>query len=249
MNKNRNRINLTFCCVKGFYLISVFCFLILYRNAAAYFETEINRGSDVISYNDFISETGAAIDQLEQQDTGFFRLEKDFQRDINDSMQFSYNGISHYSSTVKPVIMSFLSKLGFNQTYYWTRYGRGSTVFADSLLGIKYLLSKNGSIPKPYTKNFTENGITVFENPFALPVGFAAGQSLVLGTDIYSDNLFEIQNSIFQSLSGDKGRVLLYAAEPPLISYQNITVESGEDVFPYMKKLIRLQMVLSSGKL
>lgn len=216
-------------------LISAFCFLNLYGIAAAHFETDIYGAAEEESYNDFITETGAVIDQLEQMDPGFYRLEKDFQRDINDPMQFSYNGISHYSSTVKPVILSFLSKLGFNQTYYWTRYGRGSTVFADSLLGIKYLLSKDESISKPYSKKFTENGITVFENPFALPVGFAAGKSLVLGADIYSDNLFEIQNNIFQSLTGDTGRDLFYATAAPLISYQNITVESGEDETVYKK--------------
>ncbi len=108
-------------------------------------------------------------------------------------------------------------------------------MFADSLLGIKYLLSKDESISKPYSKKFTENGITVFENPFALPVGFAAGKSLVLGADIYSDNLFEIQNNIFQSLTGDTGRDLFYATAAPLISYQNITVESGEDETVYKK--------------
>jgi hypothetical protein len=131
--------------------------------------------------------------------------------------------------------LDFLAKLGINQTYYWTRYGSGSTAFADSLLGIRYFLSRDEVLLKAYTKRFSQDGIHVYENPAAFPISFLVGKSVVLGTDVYTKNLFEIQNQLYYSLGGEADKQLLIPAKNPGTSLQNINTVKDENGILYAK--------------
>jgi len=94
---------------------------------------------DVSYFTDYARNTGRAIAGVKNGDGGFYRIEKTFIYNMNDSMLFDYAGITHFSSTQKNPIKAFLEKLGFRKYYdYWVFYGSGSTVWADSLLGVKY---------------------------------------------------------------------------------------------------------------
>jgi len=92
--------------------------------------------------------------------------------------------------------------MGVNQIYYYTEYGEGSTTAVDSLLGIKYILSKTDDFLKPYPEIKSENGIYFFQNPFALPLGFIVSKE-VFSLAGYTDDLFVLQNQIFSSLTGN----------------------------------------------
>lgn len=191
--------------------------------------------SNSSSYSEFITKMDSILNRIYQMDGSFYRIEKDFQRDLNDAMQFRYHGLSHYSSTTKTDTLNFLSKLGINQTYYWTRYGSGSTAFTDSLLGIRYFLSRDELSTKAYPKRFSQDGINVYENPAAFPISFLVGKSAVLGTDVYTKNLFDLQNQLFHSLGGETERQLLIPAKNPEISLQNINTVKDENGTLYAK--------------
>jgi uncharacterized membrane protein YfhO len=156
---------------------------------------------DVSYFTDYARNTGNAIAGVKSGDSGFYRIEKTFIYNMNDSMLFEYAGITHFSSTQKNPIKAFLEKLGFRKYYdYWVFYGSGSTVWADSLLGVKYLLTDTGTI-KPYNTISEDNGVTVLRNPYALPLGFAAPADAG-SVDISGEtSLFEAQNSMFRSLA------------------------------------------------
>ncbi len=173
--------------------------------------------------------------QIETFDPAFYRIEKDFQRSTNDPMRFAYNGLSHYSSTVSSNVLNFLAKLGYKQTYYWTRYGQGSTVFSESLLGVKYLLSDHETLSKPYRPCFTEEGVTVFENPYAFPIGFSAENDLVLETGLYSTDLFQIQNNLFQTFAGERTDRLLNEANGITRRLENLQPFTEENESGYRK--------------
>lgn len=112
-------------------------------------------------YTSFVDETLPAVRAVQAQDGAFYRMEKDFQygyeqngflyRSRNDAMLLGYNGISHYSSSDKLAVKALVGALGFRNcvqgggAYYYT----GSTNFAASLLGLKYVLSRQASEGTP----------------------------------------------------------------------------------------------------
>lgn len=159
------------------------------------------RSNTTEDYASYYTENLPLINQIKSMDDAFYRIEKSYSRTSNDPMLLNYNGIIHYSSTMNHHITDFLAKAGFRihapyRIYYWD----GSDIAADSLLGIKYLVSGK-RIAKPYTPVFSERH-TVYENPYALPLMFTASESLsqtVLNDDFGG---FEIQNRIFSALTG-----------------------------------------------
>ncbi len=95
------------------------------------------------SYEGFVENGRIAVDKMEQHDNGLYRSEKTYTRCINDNMAFGLKGLTHSSSVMNAKILSFIETLGYNSRSYYTRYD-GTTELADSLLGIKYVLDRDG---------------------------------------------------------------------------------------------------------
>ena len=145
------------------------------------------------SYTQFYEELKPLVDRAEA-DEGFYRIEKTFERSKNDAMTLGYNGITHYSSAYNGQINEFTRNLGFAQTHFWNSY-YGSTPITDSLFSVKYIMSRS-SVPSFYSKAARSGETVLYQNPFALPVGFMAE-----GTEITGRG-FEAQSSMLSSLSG-----------------------------------------------
>ena len=167
-------------------------------------KTAYDRSETRASFNNFYMENKALIDEIKGKDNDLYRLEKTYFHDANDSFLLDYSGISHFSSTLKYKIMQFLPAAGYR--FYPTRfeYGEGSTVTMDSMLGIRYLVTDQESIGKPYDAVFTKGNKTVYSNPYSLPVGFMVPDNAGLDTDILSVcDHFSFQNIMFSALSGN----------------------------------------------
>jgi len=201
-------------------LIMFFVFsYILYKKKTKYliylviFDLIINTGSGVFmitnsdkqsaySYKNYVINTKEVIDSI--KDDSFYRLEKTFDREINesmlsinDSMIFGFSGISHFDSTSKASTESFLENLGFRRLLTRSFYNmNGGTTLADSLLGIKYVLSKENY--KNYNKILNKNEIGVYENPYFLGIGYGIKSDDV----VLKDNVFENQNNIIKAFTG-----------------------------------------------
>lgn len=145
------------------------------------------------SYTQFYQELKPLVD-IAEADKGFYRIEKTFERSKNDAMTLGYNGITHYSSAYNGQINDFTRNLGFAQTHFWNSY-YGSTPITDSLFSVKYIMSRSGT-PSFYSEAARSGETVLYQNPFALPVGFMAK-----GTDITGRG-FEAQSSMLSSLSG-----------------------------------------------
>lgn len=164
-------------------------------------KTAYQRSETVSDFQQFFSDNLPVIQALNEYDSEFFRTEKTYSRDANDAMSLGYHGISHYSSTLNFNLMKFLPKMGYRYYPWRFLYGEGSTIASDSLLSIRYLISDQPSVLKPYTAVFSEAGKTVFSNPYSLPISFAAvsNQAALSG-----NNPFESQNIIFRNLTGEE---------------------------------------------
>ena len=91
-------------------------------------------------------ESGSA-DAIKAYDSGFYRVAESKggglpQGSLNTPMKYAYNGVSHFSSTEKNAVKRFMADLGYiSYKEFGASYGTGSTMAADSLLGIKYVYS------------------------------------------------------------------------------------------------------------
>ena len=95
------------------------------------------------SYEGFVENGRIAVEKMESHDSGLYRSEKTYTRCINDNMAFGLKGLTHSSSVMNAKTLSFIETLGYNSRSYYTRYD-GTTELADSLLGIKYVLDRDG---------------------------------------------------------------------------------------------------------
>lgn len=161
------------------------------------------------TYADFIQNTGRAVDYVKETDDGFYRMEKNFHRSQNDAMLFSYHGLSHFSSTEPVFTKVFMRKMGLPTEYdFLAWYEEGSTAEVDSLLGVKYLLSKETLAgEKDYTLLGETNGINIYRNENALPIAMLCNEKITQ-VSLEETDLFVLHNKIWQGLTGNSGTIL-----------------------------------------
>ena len=152
------------------------------------------------------------ISYIKSGDDGFYRIEKDFDRAINDPSMFDYVGLSHDSSCEKDELIDWLENFGFCRTVYFTYYNGGSTSFVDDLFGIKYYVSRFDSIEKPYEHLDYSGKYHAYFNENALPMAYIAPNGL-REEDVTRGNTFEMQNRLVSHWSD---RPVYLKADPSL---------------------------------
>ena len=190
----------------------------------------VNRGS----YRQFVRESGAAVQYVKELDPGFYRLEKTFSRKECDPMLLDYNGLSHYSSTEKTSVKYFMGQTGFRNNGNWSYYNRGSTYAMDSILGVKYVLSKKEETDLPYEQAGLSGGICVYRNPYALPIGFMADDS-VLSWDVNNPRKFRLQNELWKAICPELDKDIFIPETVTRVRTRNLK-NSPDNPSTYQKK-------------
>ncbi len=196
----------------GVILIFVVSFAeMLYSSRTAYLSLNAAGGvlPEMKRFTDDYKEISSAVSYVKSQDDGFYRLEKDFDRAVNDAALFDYIGLSHDSSCEKDEIIDWLKNFGFCRTVYYTYYNGGSTSFVDCLFGVRYYLSRFDEVLKPYEHLPYEGKYHAYRNDHALPMAFTAPEGL-LGYAFDEGNTFEKQNRI-ASYWGTPGDIYIKA--------------------------------------
>lgn len=177
-------------------------------------------------YQAYIEKVEPVIDQIKTEDQTFYRIEKNFQRNHNDAMQFAYNGLSHNSSCEKDYVKEFASKMGFRNFGIWAFYNEGSTSFVDCFLGVRYFISKYDTTNKPYVEEFHTDDTYVFRNPYALPLAFGMKEK-ILNIQMNQMNLFEIQNDTAKAFGTEDN--IYTKASVTKTTMENLTKKSIKD--------------------
>lgn len=100
------------------------------------------------SYNRYITLGRNTVNRIYETDPEpVYRIEKNFQRTVNDAMAFNSFGLAHSSSTLNAKAIQFLRNLGFSYGGHYIRY-QGATYVTDAIFGIKYVMEK-GTVPEP----------------------------------------------------------------------------------------------------
>ena len=205
----------------------------VFANALVTFE-DINQEiwySSRSSYVDFIGESRPVVDSILEEDTGLYRMEKTYHRTVNDPMALKMNGVSHSTSTLNADALSFLNKLGISQREHWSHYSH-TTLAADSLIGIKYVLSKE-PLPSYFSLKETQGEISVYENPYALPILFAVSEKYA-DRNISAPDPMIFQNNLYNKMLDNDVDYFkkLEVSDPTL---ENVRVTSSGAHFVYSK--------------
>lgn len=175
--------------------------------------------------NDRVQSLLAAAE--ESDDSLFYRTEVTKTYTLNDSALYGYNGISQFSSSANVSVTKFMKKLGLygseagNRYYYST-----ATPVVNSMLGIKYLISKSGHLYSTEPSlEFSGSAVSsyMYENKHALSLGYMVESSALEGDVIAHTNPFDYQNKLLQLAAGvDED---CFTPQPvALAAYNNATV-------------------------
>jgi uncharacterized membrane protein YfhO len=175
-----------------------------------------------------------ALRNLEADGTKAYRVGKDynllnryFPISTNEAMAFGYYGVPHYDSSYDDKVQNVLAAFGYTPDRRYQSNYNGIAPVADSILGIKYVISQN-DIPayEPVALYETTDvvavsdandtadsnsaasllawdGGTAYKNPNALPFGFEASNNILQPLEVGDTrNPFAYQNAFLKSLSG-----------------------------------------------
>ena len=189
-------------------------------------------------YNTFNATYRPIVDAVEEYDDGFYRMEKTFHLKSNDNFALQIKGVSNSTSTLNRSTLEFLASMGLYAKSHDAKY-RGGTPVANSLLGIKYLISDDDIdlsdyygdpilTPEDYdfesygyeisypedVSNFTSSSkadnLLVYKNEHALSFAYAADDAWL--TYDYNDyaNPFDQLNAMVTALLGDTETVEIF---------------------------------------
>jgi len=160
-------------------------------------------------YVNFIDKYKPTIDEVLESDTSFYRMEKNPYRKNNENLAFNINGIAASTSTLNANVIALLKNMGFSASSHWAKYFCGNEV-ADSLLGIKYVVSDEGNhVSSLYERSESKDGHLIFKNPYAMSIAFAADSSaknLIL-THTKSISPFYYLEGMLTTLAGQNGTI------------------------------------------
>ena len=96
-----------------------------------------------------------------------------------DAMAYGYASVSGYTSCPENIQLDFLDRIGYRKEYESFNIVNTSFLPADSLLGVRYVLS-GYEIPglREVQGPGVHNGKAVFENPFVLPVAMIVEEGI-----------------------------------------------------------------------
>lgn len=180
-----------------FFELIISLFIILECSCNIYYTFQDSEYLSFDNYQNYVITLNKYISKIKTDDHDFYRIEKSFMRSKNDSMQASYNGITHFDSMYEAEIPTFIGNIGNPKTSVNALY-TNPTLLTDSLLGIKYYLTPNtyhgqnysnspenikypfilrDDVDKNYIRqslfNDDDQYIKVYKNPFALNLGYA----------------------------------------------------------------------------
>ncbi|MBQ9078504.1 MAG: YfhO family protein [Ruminococcus sp.] len=168
--------------------------------------------SDKSTYTEIL-EAPKLVDQLEEYDGSFYRAEKTYDRMVNDNLAYGLKGITHSSSVMNTRAIKLIEAMGYVTQSFESKY-EGNSTLADSLLGIKYVLDNpndSDNVNAEYIKRYSttsmkndneEYTVDVYENPYALSIGFMADDDILRLGHLGNDNTFNSLNNFLSALLG-----------------------------------------------
>ncbi len=168
------------------------------------------------------------------QDKNFKRVKSIYPKLVmNHGMVTKFPSIDHFTSLTDKENMQFLKRLGYSS--YWVKtYSIGGTLFSDALLANQYLISKE-PYESPYYNYISYQGsILFYEHKNSIPYGYFIDHEVDIPKEA---NAFEMQNTIYQSITGSKDNI--FEIDKTLWQKKNLYIYKDEEEDDYLYYHIR----------
>ncbi|WP_348921134.1 YfhO family protein [Enterococcus rotai] len=180
-------------------------------------------------YSEDFSQVEVLLNQAKKRSNHFFRLENLDKRTFNESFAHDYYGVSMFSSVRNRKSSSYLNELGYksNGTNLSISY-ENNTIVMDSLLGIKYNISKQNVMKYGFKKVAAEKDFSLYENTLALPMGVLTDEKIY--EELYSTS----QPGLLANLSGiEKASAVFGFTDLKEVNKENteIVEEGDQEIF------------------
>lgn len=176
-------------------------------------------------YQETVTPVSALIDAVHNHDGTFYRMEIGEQRSGNvgnDPMLYGYYGVGHGGSDDRDFVRLALSELGVRRYNMRNSYGQGITAATDTLLGLKYIISKdNLAEEKGYEKLVDIGQWALYRNPHVLPIAVVTDGPLA-DVSLDLEDIFENLNRTWSAMTGNPAPIFAEENNITFISH-NIT--------------------------
>lgn len=172
------------------------------------------------------------VDRTKTDNDSFYRLENLNPVSANDSINYGYSGVSLFSSIRNRHSSAYLNELGFRSrgTGLNIRYPN-NTLLMDSIVGVKYNISESDPLKFGFFPIDSAGKFSLYENSYALPLGFLADNDIYSVEQPENDNLTS-QTELFNTLSGQEKNYFTFY-QPKVIDKKNVTIEQNENAVTY----------------
>lgn len=165
--------------------------------------------TDSVSYPTKKEDTAAVVEtmrQREEKTVDLWRAEVAMKQTLNDGTMLGYDGISVFSSTVNARVSEFLQSLGIAASVAGNRYVyQEADPFTNLLLGLKYLIDRNGrNVDSAYFDVVERQGeVLLLENKSYLSLGFLVDDNVLEYDATKHTGLpYEQLNHFFHEMTG-----------------------------------------------
>ena len=209
--------------------------------------------SQVDTYN---HEARAQWEAISESDDSAYHFNRTYRRaepcSFNEGMAIGFDELSSYCSAHNGDAIKFLSAIGFSREGEFSVGYDTSVLVPESLLGCKYLTSESYPFGYEQTSYPVANGGSyVYENPYALPLGYGSSLKIEQASLKNTSNPFERQNIWISALLGENfelyqpvssKEVSEDAPDGNMVSRNyNVDIPAGSVVYAYVSTYSALQ--------
>jgi uncharacterized membrane protein YfhO len=194
-----------------------------------------NPGYDVArsQYNLPNKSFATMVKELNQDDQGFYRTNSITGLTINDSIRFGYKGMTNFNTLGNGALHEFMNTIGYSSTLGQRSLVQNQGILtSDALFGFKYMISDKPSNKFGYTEVKCENGICLYKNQYAMPIGFMV-DAHQFTFDMSVDNPFDKQNRLLGPVNNQDQYFQPLKASS--ITYHNLTVTNEGNILSVKK--------------
>ena len=142
----------------------------------------------------------------EEETVDLWRAETAMKQTLNDGTLLGYNGVSVFSSAANSRVSAFLQSIGMAASVAGNRYVyQEADPFTNLLLGIKYLIDRNGrNVDSLYFREIANQGdVSLLENKCYLSLGFMVNDHALDYDAAENSGLpFDRLNRLFREMTG-----------------------------------------------
>ncbi|MBO7303140.1 MAG: YfhO family protein, partial [Clostridia bacterium] len=164
-------------------------------------------------YYDHVNRYRPVVSAIKEQDSSFYRMEKENHRTKNDNMALGMYGLTNSTSTLNQKAIDFIADMGYVGRSHGTMY-KGGTAVTDSIFGIKYLITNRLSTKHDniYEKveSIENEYYSVYKNPNALSIAYGVSDDInELNLSDYQ-TFFDRYNGLLTAMLGSEERINLF---------------------------------------